>query len=168
MRMAVLTLRGPIARRMAVQAPRTLNDLARFNEQRDGPLLLIGDGGEIADRPERAAAFRLRRRQTDARSKDHQACSKRCRYRAHVRSPLCFQPIGIERWLAQPHTRCRVNCIEHRGNQRRGSRLANAARRFTALDDVDVDQGHVVDVRGTIVVKIALLDASVLEGDLIE
>ena len=45
---------------------------------------------------------------------------------------------------------------------------ADAARRLAARDDVHVDLRHVVDVGRPVIVQIALLDPTILEGDLIE
>ena len=60
MRVAVVALRGAIARRVAVHASRMLDHLAGFGEDGDRALFLIGNAGKFAGRFERAARIGLR------------------------------------------------------------------------------------------------------------
>ena len=77
-----------------------------------------------------------------------------------------FQAVRLDRQLAQPHARRRIDSVEHGGRQRRRAGLADAAGLLAALDDLDLDRRSLVDAQHAVVVEVRLLDAAVLERDL--
>ena len=68
-----------------------------------------------------------------------------------------FQQIGSYRQLAQSHTGCGVDSVEHGRGQRGGAGLTDAARSVGALDDLDLDDWSLIDPQHLIVVEVRLL-----------
>src|SRR5580704_6302784 len=66
-----------------------------------------------------------------------------------------------------PHalTRRRKNGVRNRRRNARRARLADSSRRFSALDDMDFDFRRLIDAQHSVVRKVALLDATVLDRD---
>ena len=50
---------------------------------------------------------------------------------------------------------------------RRGSGLADASGRLGAVYDVNLDRRHLVDAQHAVVAEVALLDAAILQRDLL-
>ena len=84
-RMPVVTLRRPVAGRMAVDAARMGDDLAGLLEQRQRALLVVGDGGKGLHRAKRLGRIGLRGGDGHADGDDRQQ-----RRREVSRSSACF------------------------------------------------------------------------------
>ena len=91
-RVAVVALRRAVARRVAVHAACAGDDLSGLAEEGERTLLLVGNGGEIADRLQaRRRIGRCRRdREPDADDR-HRACES-YRYPAHTHSLKPWPP----------------------------------------------------------------------------
>src|SRR5690348_387154 len=79
---------------------------------------------------------------------------------------LTGEKFSVDRHAPQRYTGRGVNCISERRNRGGRARLADAAGRFAALDEMHVDGRYLVDAQNPVVVEVGLLHAPVLQCDL--
>src|SRR5262245_48287045 len=92
----------------------------------------------------------------------------RCDHKAYKCRLERFKLSAVDWELPNPLAGCREDRVRDRGYHSRRTRLTDASRSLRALDQMNVDRGHLVDAQQLIVIEIALLDAAVLNRDLAE
>src|ERR1700735_3986152 len=103
-----------------------------------------------------------------ARPTDSRKMFLRIHELCHSRRSCRFLPrkyVSVYGQAAQPYSRLSKQCIAERGGRGRGSGFANAARGFSALDDMHFDLRHFIDSQHAVIVKITLLHAALLDAD---
>ena len=80
----------------------------------------------------------------------------------------CHQIAGITDALLVRACRLREDRVGQRRRRYDGTGLADATRRFSTLHHVHLNHGRLTDAKHSVVVKIALLDTAILDGDFIE
>src|SRR5262245_15993408 len=73
---------------------------------------------------------------------------------------------GVDRHLPQPFAGSGEDRISDCRNDGGSPALAHTTRRLSALNDMNLDRGRLIDAQHLVVMEIALLDAAILQRDL--